>query len=89
MKLRLTPAMLRQPSRPERRLPGEKHEFKEAAPGGVRNLTPPQTLGPDGTITSSRPHEVTKTDPLLARIRELEAEIAALRNQLETTDDND
>ena len=72
-----------------RRLPGERHDFKELRPTheAVRNLTPPQTLAPDGSITSSREHEVSKSDPLLLRIKELEAENAALRKQLETHND--
>jgi hypothetical protein len=74
--------MLRAPSRPERRLPGEKREFKTLTPNGVRSLTPPQQLTPDGRITSSREHEVIKGDPALLRIKELEAEVAALRAKL-------
>ena len=77
----LLPSMLRAPSRPERRLPGEKREFKEL--GGMRNLTSPQHLAPDGRITSSREHEVIKGDPAMLRIKELEAEVAALKAQLE------
>lgn len=80
--IRLTPAMLRAPARPERRLKGEKHEFK-ALTNGVRNLTPPQHLAPDGQITSSRQHEVVKGDWAQLRIKELEAEVAALKAQLE------
>jgi hypothetical protein len=66
------------------RLPGEPRRFKALS---FRNLTPPQHW--DGAqITSSRPEEVTHgTDPLLLRIRELEAEIAVLRTQLEPDDD--
>lgn len=60
------------------RLPGERHTFREL------NLVPPQHLAPDGTITSSREHEVSfGQDPLMLRIRELEAEVATLRTQLE------
>ena len=86
MTLRLTPDMLRpRPTKPARRLPGERHEFRELAPTheSVRNLTPSQHLAPDGSITSSRAHEVTKSDPLLARIKELEAEVARLTELLE------
>jgi hypothetical protein len=73
-----------------RRLPSKHHDFKELTPRheSVRNLTPPQTLAPDGSITSSRGHEVSKSDPLLLRIKELEAENAALRKQLEKVDDS-
>jgi len=65
----------------ERRLPGEPHPFKERS--GLRNLVPPQHLEPDGTVVSGRSHEVSKADPLMLRIRELEAECEALRQQLE------
>jgi hypothetical protein len=87
MTLRLTPDMLRpRPTKLARRLPGERQQFRELAPTheSVRNLTPSQHLAPDGSITSSRAHEVTKSDPLLLRIKELEAENAALRKQLES-----
>jgi len=79
MKINLTAADLTKPTRPRtaRRLPGERHDFVE-----MRKTVPPQYLSPDGTITSSRDHEVGRTDPLIARIRELEAEIALLRKQL-------
>lgn len=59
------------------RLPGERHTFREL------NLVPPQHLAPDGTITSSREHEVSSgSDPLMLRIRELEAEVATLEAEL-------
>lgn len=58
-----------------KRLPGETHEFKQ--------LIPAQYLAPNGSITSSRKHEVSKADPLLQRIRELETENKALRQQLD------
>ena len=82
MKINLTAADLTKPTRPRsaRRLPGERHDFVE-----MRKPIPPQYLAPDGAITSSRDHEVGRTDPLLARIRELEAEVARLtaeRNHL-------
>lgn len=59
------------------RLPGERHTFREL------NLVPPQHLAPDGTITSSREHEVSSgSDPLMLRIRELEAQVQALEAEL-------
>ena len=85
MTLRLTPTMLRPRPQRSRRLPGERHEFKELrqTSESVRNLTPPQHLE-NGAIVSSRDHEVTRTDPLLLRIKELEAEVTTLRKQLES-----
>ena len=61
-------------ARKPKRLPGEAHEF--------RDLVPAQYLTPDGTIISSREHEVSRSDPLMQRIRELEAEVAELRNSI-------
>jgi len=68
---------LKKAAKPAKLLPGEKHPFREA----VRNLTPPQHL--EGRqVTSSRKVEVTKEDPLLHRIRELESELASVRAAL-------
>lgn len=65
------------------RLPGEPRPF--------RPLVPPQHLE-GGRIVSSRSQEVSiRTDPLLDRLRQLEAENAALReriHQLETQREN-
>lgn len=69
------------PSKEPKHLPGETHPFVQRS--SIRNLVPPQQLAPDGTVTSSREHEVSRGDPLLLRIRELEAECKALRKQLE------
>jgi hypothetical protein len=55
------------------KIKGEKHSF--------RDLTPPQFLF-QGTITSSRPHEVGRHDPLLDRIRVLEEENVKLKKEL-------
>lgn len=80
MKISLTLTDLR-PAKQPKHLPGERHQFIPR--GSVRNLVPPQQLAPDGSITSPRDHEVSRGDPLLLRIRELEAECEALRAQLE------
>jgi hypothetical protein len=64
------------------RLPGERAPFKERTRDSVHNAVPPQHLGPDGNVASSREREVTRTDPLLARIRELEEENKQLRAAL-------
>lgn len=66
------------------RLPGEPRPFIPLTQRTTDQLNrvPPQFLAPDGTITSSREHEVSNTDPLLQRIRELEAENTSLRAQL-------
>jgi hypothetical protein len=79
MKISLTLSDLR--TKKDRKLPGEPRPFVPRS--SVRNLTPPQQLAPDGSITSPRDHEVSRGDPLLLRIRELEAECEALRAQLE------
>lgn len=68
-----------------RRLPGERHEFREMrARSTARDLTPAQHLDEHGNITSSRPVEVSRTDPLRLRIQELEAEVAALQAKLKS-----
>jgi hypothetical protein len=55
------------PPKPSPRIPGEKREFK--------NLVPPQRLAPDGTISSSRKHEVAfGNDPLMDEINRLRGE---------------
>lgn len=74
MLLTLDPEILDEPPRSRSRLPGEPHPFVPRVP--------PQHLLADGTIASGRSHEVTKGDPLLQRIRELEAEVVALRAEL-------
>lgn len=73
------------------RLPGEPHPFTPITKRTLDqlNLVPPQHLGPDGSITSSRTQEVTVfdsfmfPDPRQLRIEELEAENTLLRTQLE------
>lgn len=64
------------PRKAPERLPGERHSF--------RDLTPPQHLQ-GGQVTSSRPNEVTREDPLLQRIRLLERALQHIASQ---TDDH-
>ena len=79
MRISLTLTDLR-PAKESKHLPGERRQFIPRA--SVRNLVPPQQLAPDGTITSPREHEVSRGDPLLLRIRELEKENEELREQI-------
>jgi hypothetical protein len=72
VKISPTLSDLRHAKQPKQ-LPGEPRPFIPR--GSVRNLVPPQQLAPDGSITSSRKHEVERSDPLLLRIRELEDEV--------------
>ena len=78
MKISLTHADLH-PQKTAKHLPGETHPFVPKRTN-FRNLVPPQQLV-GGTIVSGREHEVGRTDPLMQRIRELEAEVATLRQQ--------
>jgi hypothetical protein len=78
MKISLTHSDLH-PQKTAKHLPGETHPFVPKK-GSFRNLVPPQQLV-GGTIVSGREHEVGRTDPLMQRIRELEAEVATLRQQ--------
>jgi hypothetical protein len=81
MKLTLSPeAILRARQKPEKhKLKGEPRPF---TPLNIRNLTPAQHFD-NGAVVSTRKQEVTKTDPLLLRIRELEAEVTRLKGILE------
>lgn len=83
MKISLTPTDLQRatPTRatPTKRLPGESHPFVPRS--SIRNLTPPQHLE-SSTVVSGRKHEVSKADPLMQRIRELEAENTELRAKI-------
>ncbi len=66
-------------------LPGEPRSFTpmtKSTASSLRNLTPAQHLDASGAITSTRKHEVGHTDPLMLRIKELEAENTTLRAQL-------
>ena len=95
MKINLTPTIIEAARKKKRaasslsRLPGEPRPFTPITKRTLKqlNLVPPQHLGPDGSITSSRTQEVTKQEasvsPLVLRINELEAENALLRTQLE------
>lgn len=66
----------KKPRKEPARLPGEKHPF--------RDLTPAQHLQ-GSQITSSRPQEVTREDPLLYKIRRLEQALQLIASQ---TDDH-
>ena len=81
MKISLTHSDLH-PQKTAKRLPGETHPFVPKK-SSFRNLVPPQQLV-GGSIVSGRDHEVGHTDPLMQRIRELEAENKQLRQN--TTD---
>ena len=61
---------------------GDAPPMTKSTAGTLRNLTPAQHLDASGTITSTRKHEVGHTDPLMLRIKELEAENTTLRAQL-------
>lgn len=76
MKISLTHSDLH-PQKTAKRLPGETHPFVPKK-SSFRNLVPPQQLV-GGSIVSGRDHEVGHTDPLMQRIRELEAENKQLR----------
>ena len=78
MKIFLTHTDLH-PQKTAKHLPGETHPLLPKK-GSFRNLVPPQQLV-GSTIVSGREHEVGRTDPLMQRIRELEAEVATLRQQ--------
>ncbi len=73
MKITLTPIDLRpqEKAKSPKRLPGESHPFVPRSSN--RNLVPPQQLI-GCAIDSGRKHEVGYTDPLMQRIKELEAE---------------
>lgn len=73
MKISLTPTDLRPRTKLKepKRLPGESHPFVPRS--SIRNLVPPQHLE-GGAVVSGRKHEVSKADPLLLRIKELESE---------------
>jgi hypothetical protein len=77
MKISLTHSDLH-PKKEAKHLPGETHPFVPRS--SFRNLVPPQQLV-GGAIVSGREHEVGRTDPLMQRIRELETEVATLRQQ--------
>jgi hypothetical protein len=71
--MKILSAFTKPPPKPKapkepRRLPGEKHNF--------RDLTPPQHLTGD-KIESSRKTEITREDPLMAKIRGLKALLSA------------
>lgn len=77
MKIHLTASDLLPKAKSPAHLPGERHPFVERT---VRNLVPPQHLE-GNTVVSSREHEVSCTDPLMLRIKELVAENDKLRMQ--------
>jgi hypothetical protein len=79
--MKISPTLSDLHHKKDRKLPGETRPFVPKK-GSLRNLVPPQQLV-GGAIVSGRDHEVGHSDPLLLRIRELEAECKALRKRLE------